>query len=267
MTSVSGKADQQKRPSVQSGVRTFPRQFPSLIDDFMEGDFKFEEERDMLAFQVREMVFRRIIDTEYSKYIDSQVAPFTVHCFQMALKKLLNWNFQQKDLMDTPRDWDEDYEPPPCPIDSWASFGLPLAQKVTEPPYVSSSISVENPPEPAESELADQDTTMSGKDGKERKFRGSIAVPYMRQDHRPSRLSMSLKSTRSFTSHRQQRGSTCSLFQSKTTGSYLKNFTTFVRGLGNYIDPRKFPPPSTRSPKGAVDKGEYYKSGRKDGAE
>ncbi|KAF6213337.1 hypothetical protein GE061_011056 [Apolygus lucorum] len=93
--------------------------------EFIDQELREEEERDMLILRIRENIIGSIVDELYDRYMDRQVIPFTVRCFEQSLRRLLNWYFLPRDPEDKLLDWEEDEPPAPVPVDNWASFCVP----------------------------------------------------------------------------------------------------------------------------------------------
>ncbi|TRY57509.1 hypothetical protein DNTS_011844 [Danionella cerebrum] len=87
-----------------------------------------EEDEEAVADIISELM-ERVMDKCQELYLKSQVIPFSVWWAQNNLVETLGYLFVTRDEGDDPeRDsfWQEDTEPQPCVIDSWAEGSVPV---------------------------------------------------------------------------------------------------------------------------------------------
>ncbi|XP_063386872.1 uncharacterized protein C2orf81-like [Cydia fagiglandana] len=103
-----------------------------------------KEDTEMIVLEIREEIVEDAILIVYEKYMERQIAPFTVHCAAQAWLKLIDWYFYKHDPGEDPsahppcfipkrvESWTPDEMPSPSPKDSWGRMNLNVVEEVVE---------------------------------------------------------------------------------------------------------------------------------------
>ncbi|PZC73813.1 uncharacterized protein LOC110380247 [Helicoverpa armigera] len=104
-----------------------------------------KEENDLIVFDIREEILENALKIGYEKYMDKQVAVFTVHCATEAWLKLIDWHFYRHDpgedssahpacyIPKREESWIPDEIPDPSPKDTWSRQELAVVEDTPEP--------------------------------------------------------------------------------------------------------------------------------------
>ncbi|XP_039613888.1 uncharacterized protein C2orf81 homolog [Polypterus senegalus] len=88
-----------------------------------------KEEGEEVVYAVIEELMSRVMEESLHLYVKKELIPYTVSKVYERMLQVVQWRFMEPDkgeeVVDNPT-WQEDEEPKPCRIDSWASGAVPV---------------------------------------------------------------------------------------------------------------------------------------------
>ncbi|XP_035248093.1 uncharacterized protein LOC118213330 isoform X1 [Anguilla anguilla] len=111
-------------------------------------DMVEQEEGEEVVAELLDELMCRVMEKCYQVYLQRQLVPFTVSWAQHSLVQTLEWQFLVRDDgdgQDHAPFWEQDSEPPPCEIDSWAQGCVPVVHSRPIPKNIPLQRSAELP--------------------------------------------------------------------------------------------------------------------------
>ncbi|KAG7477193.1 hypothetical protein MATL_G00091870 [Megalops atlanticus] len=107
-----------------------------------------QEEGEEVVAEILDELVHRVMEKCYQLYLQKQLIPFTVSRARDALVHVVEWQFLVRDEGDWPDSaplWEQDSEPLPCGIDSWAQGCVPVIHSRLTPHKILLQRSLELP--------------------------------------------------------------------------------------------------------------------------